>query len=330
MVSISSAQPRFWLGLATDGAVGSSQFRGGRGFSPLRHFFPSMKQVAWAMQGASPLRHYIFSPSVSMWAFLVAWLWQPVLAREVSSLCMAQPGGLLAGLSPQHDSCKVCGSGPYGKISLASAVVGQAFADCVGTNRLDGWCCACYVDDVLGESACPGRCSHFLNYACTEPLTVVYSSTLWPTLPYTWLILTIYSAGSSAAWVYRSCVLGRQPSFPVPPWAVATTPGVTATTTVVATTTIVVTRSLSNLPLAKTLCHSSSLASPSQSLVRDPCPVPLQSPPPPSVKRKNRMQGVLCPEVIPATKISFAVDTTPPKPKAACVEMFWKVVRGMD
>ena len=32
MVSISSAQPRFWLGLATDGAVGSSQFRGWQGF----------------------------------------------------------------------------------------------------------------------------------------------------------------------------------------------------------------------------------------------------------------------------------------------------------
>ena len=60
-----------------------------------------------------------------MWASLVAWLWQPVLARDVSSLYRAQPGVLLDGLGPQHDVGNVCGSGPCGKISLTSADDGQ-------------------------------------------------------------------------------------------------------------------------------------------------------------------------------------------------------------
>ena len=98
MVSISSAQPRFWLGSATDGAVGSSQFRGGRGSSLLRHFFPSMKHVAWAMQGASPWRPYIFSLAMSKRAALLAWLWQPMLAKDAPSLYMAQLGDMLTGL----------------------------------------------------------------------------------------------------------------------------------------------------------------------------------------------------------------------------------------
>ena len=60
-----------------------------------------------------------------MGASLVAWLCQLMLEMAVSSLYRAHPGLLLAGLSPPHDLCKVCGSGPCGKISLTSADDGQ-------------------------------------------------------------------------------------------------------------------------------------------------------------------------------------------------------------
>ena len=88
LVSISSAQPRFWLSLATDGAVGSSQFCGGTSSSRHSSFFP-MKHIAWAMLAASPWRLYILPPAVCKWTCLLAWLWLLVVAGDVPFWYMA-------------------------------------------------------------------------------------------------------------------------------------------------------------------------------------------------------------------------------------------------
>ena len=135
-------------------------------------------------------------------AALVAWLWQLMLARGVPSLYMAQLGDMLAGPTPQHDSCGVCGSGPGGKVPLASAGVDQTFVGCDGTNMLDGWSCACYVDAVLEKSACSGRSFH------TSSATPIPSQLLLVTLQ-RWGLLGL-APGLSDLGFHRcfQCILG--------------------------------------------------------------------------------------------------------------------------
>ena len=196
-----------------------------------------------------------------MGASLVAWLCQLMLEMAVSSLYRAHPGLLLAGLSPPHDLCKVCGSGPCGKISLTSADDGQTLC-------------------VLRWYKQPG-----LVEKC---MAVVYSPVLGPASPCTLLIWTTCSGDSFAASVPetgtrfllgargrpcpRVCVLyyirylpalqlfwldrftgvswgGNPPFLFHPPGAVAMAPGGSATITVMATaaTTMVVTKSPGSL-----------------------------------------------------------------------------------
>ena len=152
-----------------------------------------------------------------MGASLVAWLCQLMLEMAVSSLYRAHPGLLLAGLSPPHDLCKVCGSGPCGKISWTTCS-GDSFAASV-----------------------PETGTRFLLGARGRPyprVCVLYYIRYLPALQLFWL-----DRFTGVSWG------GNPPFLFHPPGAVAMAPGGSATITVMATTatTMVVTKSPGSL-----------------------------------------------------------------------------------